>query len=71
MQLPVLLKDQPRKLTQNHIILIKYKLKTLNDQFELWNSEPLFEKRGSDDISGYKQLNEIPERKTLLQNGFF
>ena len=62
-QLPNLLKEQPKRLSQFHLMLLRHKLRQM--------SQVLEDESHEEDSPGYRQINDIPERKVLLTNGFF
>lgn len=73
-KLPIMLKDQPRKISPSHAFLMKLKLKLLYEHYEEWSKdvkENSNEKHGYRQHSAYKNISEIPERRNLMQLGFF
>jgi energy-converting hydrogenase Eha subunit A len=38
-KLPIILKEQPKRISNSHALLMKFKLKMLFDHFEEWSKE--------------------------------
>jgi hypothetical protein len=64
--LPAILKDQPNKLGQKHFELLKLKLLSVQNAYGGWKGEQQTDQKNEEG-----RLNAIPERKYLIQNGFF
>jgi|JI9StandDraft_2_1071091.scaffolds.fasta_scaffold1240128_1 hypothetical protein len=61
-----ILRDQPRKLGSKHFELLSSKLQMIHEFYDLWSGEGPPERRGHQE-----RLNNMAERKMLMQNGFF
>ena len=62
----MILKDQPKKLGPKRVELLKLKFNFIQEFYDNWNSDYPFEYQSEEG-----RPNEAPERKYLIQNGFF
>ena len=61
--LPAILKDQPKKLGPKRFELLRMKFHYIQDFYNNWSGDFSKSEEG--------RVRDIPERKYLVQNGFF
>ena len=64
MALPLMLKEQPKKMGSVHCQLLRVKLHSLQEYYEVWSGVSAERTEGN-------KFNDIPERQILISNGFF